>query len=95
MKNAKSIDLLSELIQGAQLDFRNDYSGRGMFGDECLAFDFDGTDATAIASLIASAREWSNSDEALDEITSALQNARTDSMGRGSIMYFPAYQTNA
>lgn len=62
----------------------NEYSGRCMYGERCFGFDFDSREAEdrffdAIRDL----------DEALHD---ALRKARRyDSMGLGSIVYFPGF----
>ena len=63
------------------------YSGRGMFGENCWAID-------VTPAIFAAAILDYEQDERLDPDTRAmairaLRNAREDSMGRGSVLYFP------
>jgi hypothetical protein len=68
-------DLASE-IDGAEL---RSYSGRGMYGKQCLGIDMDSmTDAFRFALMIDD-----------EDLTVALSNPCFDSMGLGIIVYFP------
>ena len=89
--------------------FRSDYSGRGMFGDHCLALDLPrevtGTQALmAIVELLHNRaleeiatddqvdEDEEPNDEArtiLDKVFRMAQETRSDSMGLGSIVYWP------
>lgn len=60
------------------------YSGRGMYGDTCLGVTIDGGIGRMLALIVESADE--DNREALGE---TLRSMRTDSMGRGTIVYFP------
>ena len=66
------------------------YSGRGMFGRECLGIVgktvadvtadlFDGLDGLDLPDM----------DAAFNELSAALRSSRTDSMGMDVIVYFP------
>ena len=68
-----------------------DYSGRGMYGEECLGMIYTTSDATALVRLgwaLRDAAEEAEGDKAavLEEM---LTDVRTDSMGREGIVYFP------
>lgn len=70
---------------GADCEIRADYSGRAMFGDECFGIVHNGADVligVAFACLIGD-----------DYLVAAelAQAARTDSMGRSTITYFPGW----
>jgi hypothetical protein len=68
-------DLASE-IDGAEL---RSYSGRGMYGKQCLGIDMDSmADAFRFALMIED-----------EDLTVALSNPCFDSMGLGIIVYFP------
>ena len=56
-----------------------DYSGRAMYGAECLGFT--GDDATEVTSIIIAVGEVLGTDVA--------KTARYDSMGLSQIVYFP------
>lgn len=63
--------------------FRSDYSGRSMYGSQCIGWDVDSlTDMMVLALAIRDVL-----DEA--EAISMCENARTDNMGMGYIVYFP------
>ena len=66
------------------------YSGRGMYGRECLAFTIgSGADQPAnplgvVAEIVAACPEqWE------DELIELFQDAKTDQMGLGTVIYFP------
>lgn len=80
-----SRDQLEELKSALDLldeDVRYDYSGRGMYGRECLGLVVDATDL-----VVGVALSQVFGDDAWD----IARNACTDSMGRGAIVYFPGY----
>lgn len=63
------------------------YSGRGMFGEKCLAVDLDGSAATLWASLYGPTAALSDGDDGI--VAKAIRNSREDSMGHGIVVYFP------
>lgn len=71
------------------------YSGRSMYGKNCLAVTLDtGGPLSLAAQLLEAARdrltdETEASVETLDNLIEVLQSARTDAMGRGTVFYFP------
>ena len=65
-------------------DFTSTYSGRGMYGDQCIGWTLDdhndsGTLSVAIVDVLD---DWGRS---------MVENTRTDSMGLGIIVYFPRW----
>lgn len=78
---------LKQIIENANHDVYEGYSGRGMFGRECTGVTFSGTQAELIADLIESASELN----LMEDLPDMLRNARTDTLGRDTIMYFPNY----
>lgn len=74
--------------QGVEISIR-DYSGRGMFGKVCLAVTFDRyvSQAEIIAEAIACAAE--DGIESLNTVRQAIKGASTDSMGLGTVLYWP------
>ena len=77
------LSILEDLAQEVGLypeAVRTEYSGRGMYGKRCVGIVLD--DVTQMLTIGAGLQE------ALGEIP----NARTDSMGRGMILYFPDLQ---
>jgi hypothetical protein len=91
---------LQYIADTAGYDTRS-YSGRGMYGEECLAvtlevgqtpFRFFADMLDQVASLVSSGMNGEETDHLLDAISSleaCLRSAQTDSMGRGTVVYFP------
>jgi hypothetical protein len=63
------------------------YSGRGMYGDECWAIDV--TPAIFAAAILDYEQDTRLDPDTRAMAIRALQGAREDSMGRGSVLYFP------
>lgn len=82
MEKAELIEAVEEAAARHGLHFRQNYGGRGMYGAECLAVDYDDlNDYLAFwASLTPDVRE-------------ALGYASTDNMGTGTVAYFRKVQT--
>lgn len=59
------------------------YSGRCMYGDKCVAFVVDGNVLGAVANIVVAA------DDNGDAVADVFSDACMDSMGRGTIVYFP------
>ena len=76
------------LAEGAELDVRS-YSGRGMYGRECLAIE--GSSAMdIIASMLEKiSEEDEDAAEAASDLSEALRRSSQDSMGRDMVLYFP------
>ena len=64
---------------------RTDYSGRGMYGETCLGIT--GQYLTTIDVLEVLERAFDDEGKARD----FMHRVNTDSMGRGTIFYFPGY----
>lgn len=75
-------------LDEADYTIRNDYSGRGMYGDTCFAIDM--ADMTQAFQLIA-AFGAELADDAFQGQELA-RRARTDSMGFDIVLYFPGVQ---
>jgi hypothetical protein len=84
-------------------DLRDNYSGRGMYGQECFGFvtnDYGSPFAFFVQlGIIGAQNEEDTSIEDSDYFdTGAAEqlamSAQTDSMGRGSIVYFPGWQVS-
>lgn len=82
-----------------------DYSGRGMYGKSCLAFTINegGSPFKAAAEIVEAAfclfhdslpeeLEGLTCEEFLADVVGFCQRARTDSMGLGTVVYFPAIE---
>lgn len=69
------------------------YAGRGSYGSQCLAIATDNpfqTIATIVEELPSLASDDGELASLNQEFARILQGARTDSLGRGSILYFPS-----
>lgn len=76
--------------ENAELSVRS-YSGRGMYGRTCLGVTLGGDIGNAVADIfLAMAHTASPSD--MEEVADAFRGMQTDSMGRGTIMYFPGIE---
>lgn len=62
---------------------RIDYSGRLMYGAECIGFDLD----HMTAAMLLGAALFAVLDN--DDAVALVNNTRVDSMGMGTIVYFP------
>ncbi len=86
----KQIEVLSDAIIAADGRPRS-YSGRNMYGDTCLGVT---TDQSPIQFIITVCRELAKIDDpnsGTDDIFCLLEeDVKTDSMGRGNIVYFPS-----
>lgn len=84
-----SAERLTELFEEAGYEVRR-YSGRFMYGDECPGVDLEtiGEAFAAVAEVTAAAATNEEADET-DDVINAVRQAKTDSMGRGIVLYFP------
>jgi hypothetical protein len=82
MDNERFIELLEEAGYSHRA-----YSGRGMFGEYCIGASTKG-DAAGILSDILTHCEITNEEQV--EVAKIFKNKRTDDLGRGTIVYFPA-----
>lgn len=82
-----NLPLLVQAVEEAEYETRS-YSGRAMYGERCLGVDCDNPARAAvrIARALVSLCEGSE----LEEILEAMEDAKTDSMGRDAILYFPS-----
>jgi hypothetical protein len=90
-------EALDEIVDACDLDedkVRTHYSGRGMYGQTCLGFEFE--DIGEYADFLVTVTELhhdltddSMPDEAVPDWSPQwFTNVSTDSMGRGMIFYF-------
>ena len=80
---------LQDIIEMAGYETRS-YSGRGMYGKECLAFTTEReTSSFAVAAdLIAAAIDAG--EDFIEPVLAAMRGVKTDSLGRGAVFYFPS-----
>jgi len=75
----KLIKKIERLAENRGLEFRTDYSGRGMFGKDCVGIVGENGECAALASLIQRKTGYRYS---------------SDNMGRDMVYYFPAICKN-
>ena len=80
---------LQDIIEMAGYETRS-YSGRGMYGKECLAF----TTERETSSFVVAA-DWMEAalyagEDFIESVLAAMRGLRTDSLGRGTVFYFPS-----
>ena len=85
--NSKQFQALVELIEDAGFEARA-YSGRGMYGQNCLGVTADCNPARVVACILLQALEAADGE--LNELLTEFQNVHCDSLGMGSIVYFPS-----
>ena len=67
--------------------FRADYSGRGMYGRQCVGIDIDSLRLSVLIELT----EFLISN-GIENVASVLGRVCYDNMGKGYILYFPSVQ---
>ena len=80
---SEQMDTLTDLAEQQDGEVRS-YSGRGMYGETCLGVSIDGSLVAFVMQLAARLTVEGHFDLA----ESLAAQACTDSMGRGSIVYF-------
>lgn len=75
-------DWLRELIESAGYDVR-EYSGRGMYGRQCIGLVTDDPWLSVLADLVAHCED-------VDDAASIIRKCRRDDMGRGTVLYWPS-----
>jgi hypothetical protein len=71
------------------------YSGRGMYGRKCVGVALDASESTTVlavklaASVARNAEHYSQIDAELEELIEVMEYTCTDSLGRGTIVYWP------
>lgn len=80
---------LIDILENAGLEVRPNYSGRGMYGEQCVGFVVEESQLLrTVAELVFFA------DDDREQVAKLFRRARTDSMGRDSIIvYFPSVQS--
>lgn len=88
---AEAILEASETI-GLNLEMREDYSGRGMYGDKTHAIVGDADEfrqATCYAAvMITQSEDEEDSQVTVDEYIEAMAKIRTDNMGRSDLVWY-------
>ena len=80
---------LQQLCEDIDIDCRS-YSGRAMYGKECLGIDVDRL-GLFIASVITGMQDvhMETDPDLAGAVAEAFEGMRTDQMGLGTIIYFP------
>ncbi len=90
--NQKQVIELYLIANRLNSSLRIDYSGRGMFSAKCIGFEVDSGPGPA-GFAIKLVRKILSSDLAHDsnlkDILDNMEDAHTDGMGMGAILYFP------
>lgn len=75
---------LQNLLESLEMNCSS-YSGRGMMGKHCLSVDLrDCTLGNFFATILS---EVDDNDK--DEVAEAFEDMKTDSLGKGMVVYFP------
>lgn len=90
MITADQLEILENAADDLRADLRADYSGRGMYGKACVGFDLDRGTGPAEFAMRLAMYLVDNGEEDLAELMS--EDVAQDSMGLGSIVYFPRVQ---
>ena len=68
---------------------RNDYSGRYMYGDKCIALEFNGTAGQLFAAFLTPMTSYNI--ELIEPLAELFSEMRVDQLGKGYIYYFPGW----
>ena len=85
--------LLYDFLSECGYDPRS-YSGRGMYGKECIAISTDDSPAMVgfmLGNQFAQQQHAESDDVRLD----AIQDTHSDSLGKGVILYWPSFEWTA
>jgi len=81
--NKMTGNLLAQILDDCGIEFRYDYSGRGMFGDVCPAVEGSFNDFLQVIVRIA--------EEFPEDVETIASAANFDSMGLDMVMYWPRF----
>lgn len=90
------IEQINELdVLDDEIEVRTDYSGRGMYGKECIGFVTKeySTFLMALTVVLINSMRYASLDNTIE--WSELTDVRTDSMGLSTIVYFPDWHLDA
>lgn len=74
-------DAYAEITRSGDVELRTDYSGRGMYGDTCIAYVCD--DPVALGAAIAQVLTRDGMEDAIRDFLPS----RQDSMGLSTVLY--------
>ena len=87
MSTNEVINLIKEFCEERDNEFRNDYSGRSMYGGHCIGIVTSNQTLAEIVALCDYLRD--NGVESCEEV---FESIREDDMGHRNIIYFPYLQ---
>lgn len=70
-----------------------DYSGRGMYGEQCFGI-VTSNSMELIASILEEINFQKDSKSLIDEFSQMIRNCKIDNMGYNYILYFPYFTVN-
>lgn len=85
------IQIINKVLMNSEYGLKliTDYSGRGMYGDKCVGVCGSGSNAMAVISdAIKVAHLQLEDAHQFNEFVDAIMNFKTDSLGRGKIVYW-------
>jgi hypothetical protein len=87
---------LNDIMDCANIDsdgVRTDYSGRAMYGSECLGIEMSVEDVPMFFAAVGYVQGVAEAEEEgyEEDLMKLVGAARTDSMGRDVIVYFPGW----
>lgn len=82
--NSDQLELLQQFADDYDYSFSCDYSGRNMFGKECIGFTLEPEQSEFWLGM-----ELGQHLLARGQMLDAFRKPKTDSMGLGTIIYFP------
>lgn len=83
-----SYKLLQEAAEHYDYEVRS-YSGRGMYGKDCVGIVTDDSFGTVILNIWEYCRNFHKLNENVSDLIQSLKNNRQDNMGLESVYYFP------
>lgn len=89
MENIRA--LIKDYCATENLNYRENYSGRGMYGRSCVAIDCDNPLETLAGIFVYLV---DSDDLGGHDVMMALGEPKLDSMGMGSVLYFPKLKSN-
>ena len=83
-------NLIRQTAEDCNMQIREDYSGRGMFGRTCFGLVYSGTAGQLCACFLRAMDD--DGTGTAQELADLLDDMRTDSMGYDTIYYFPGWE---
>jgi hypothetical protein len=84
--------IIRNIVEYNECSIYEQYSGRGMYGDTCFGIDVDRYSTGDVGTMMMCIAE--DLSEADIDINAFEWKLRTDSLGLGTIYYFPCLQWN-